>query len=49
MKKYVTPEIIVTDLEIDNVIASTFTEGSDNETSWLDKWTSGINNANQQN
>lgn len=45
MKKYETPEVIVTDLEINNIIASTFAEGdSDNETGWLDKWTSGITN-----
>jgi len=44
MKNYETPEIIVAELKVDNVIASTFTEGSDNETSWLDKWTSGIIN-----
>lgn len=43
MKKYVTPEIMVEELEIKDVIAATFTEGdSDNETSWLDKWNSGI-------
>ena len=32
MKNYETPEIIVAELKVDNVIASTFTEGSDNET-----------------
>lgn len=42
MKKYETPEIMVNSLETEDVIASTFTEGSDNETGWLDKWTSGI-------
>lgn len=43
MKKYETPEIFVEDIAIEDVIASTFTEGdSDNETSWLDKWNSGI-------
>lgn len=47
MKKYETPEIILTNLNPEDVIASTFTEGDgDNETGWLDKWTSGINNVN---
>ena len=43
MKKYVKPELLVEEIEVNNVIAATFTEGdSDNETSWLDKWNSGI-------
>lgn len=43
MKKYVTPEITVEEILVEDVIAATFTEGdSDNETSWLDKWNSGI-------
>lgn len=47
MKKYETPEISVTNLDIENVIASTFTEGDgDNETGWLDKWTSGVLGSN---
>lgn len=48
MKKYVSPEITVNELEIANIIAATFTEGSeDNETSWLDKWNSGISKAQE--
>ena len=43
MKKYVKPELLVEEIEVNDVIAATFTEGdSDNETSWLDKWNSGI-------
>lgn len=43
MKKYEAPEIMIEELLVEDVIAATFTEGSDdNETSWLDKWTSGI-------
>ena len=43
MKKYETPELLLVKLEADDIIASTFTEGDgDNETGWLDKWTSGI-------
>ena len=46
MKMYVSPEITVNELEIANIIAATFTEGSeDNETDWLDKWNSGISKA----
>lgn len=43
MKNYETPELTAVELSLANEIASTFTEGSDNETGWLDKWTSGIN------
>ena len=43
MKKYLKPELLVEEIEVNDVIAATFTEGdSDNETSWLDKWNSGI-------
>ncbi len=43
MKKYEAPEIFITELVVSDVIAATFTESNDdNETGWLDKWTSGI-------
>ena len=44
MKKYETPEIMVEEILVEDVIAAQYTEGgSDNETSWLYAWTSGIN------
>lgn len=43
MKKYETPEIMVEEILVEDVIAATYTEGSDNETNWLYAWTSGIN------
>lgn len=46
MKNYETPELIVTDLDLEDVVASTFTEGDDNETGWGAGWTSGINGIN---
>ncbi len=43
MKKYIAPEITVTELVLTDVIAATFTESKDdNETSWIEGWTSGI-------
>lgn len=48
MKKYETPAFDIKQLDIVSVIAATFTESdSDNETSWLNKWTSGILGGNQ--
>ena len=44
MKKYEAPEIMTEELFVEDV-TTTFTESdSDNETGWLDKWTSGILN-----
>lgn len=42
MKNYETPNLYIEEIALNDNIASTFTEGSDNETGWLDKWTSGI-------
>ena len=42
MLKYETPDIKIKEIHLESEIAATFTEGSDNETTWLDKWTSGI-------
>ena len=45
MKKYESPEIMIEELFVEDVITTTFTESdSDNESGWLDKWTSGILN-----
>ena len=44
MKKYETPEINVIELDVADVVATSYTEPTgDNDTSWLDKWTSGLN------
>ena len=44
MKKYETPEIMVEEILVEDVIAAQYFEsGSDNETGWLFAWTSGIN------
>lgn len=42
MKNYETPNLYIEEIAVNDNIASTFTEGNDNETGWLDKWTSGI-------
>ncbi|MBQ3562221.1 MAG: hypothetical protein IJA13_01550 [Clostridia bacterium] len=42
MKKYETPILDIKNLTVSDEVSSTFTEGSDNETGWLDQWTSGI-------
>ena len=44
MKKYETPEIMVINLETTDVIAAQLTENGDNETGWVDSWTSGLGN-----
>lgn len=46
MKKYETPVIEVKGLAVSNEIAFTLDETTDNETGWMDSWTSGINNNN---
>ncbi len=43
MKKYETPELNVQKIETNDVIASTFTEGGDNNVDWLNGWASAIN------
>ena len=49
MKKYETPVMEVKELTVANKIAFTLDEtDTDNETSWLKGWTSGINNGNNQ-
>ena len=44
MEKYKAPEIIIMNFTLKDTVATIFTEGDDNETGWLDKWTSGIIN-----
>ncbi len=46
MKNYETPELIVTELDLEDVVASTFTEGDDGSAGWMDGWSSGINGLN---
>ena len=43
MKNYEAPEFIVNKLVVSDVIAASFTESSDdNETGWIESWTSGV-------
>lgn len=46
MKNYETPEIMVVNLETTDVIAAQLTESGDNETGWVESWTSGISGNN---
>ena len=46
MLRYKTPEIKISEIHIDSEIAATFTEVGDNETDWLEKWTSAIGDNN---
>ncbi len=46
MKNYETPELIVTELDLEDVVATTFKEGEDGSADWMGGWTSGINGLN---
>ena len=46
MKKYETPVLEVKELAVSNEIAFILDENNDNETGWMDGWTSGINSNN---
>lgn len=47
MLRYKTPEIKISEIHIDSEIAATFTEvGGDNDTDWLENWTSAIGGNN---
>ena len=42
MKKYESPVLEVKELAVSNEIAFTLDENNDNETGWMDGWTSGV-------
>ena len=42
MKKYESPVLEVKELAVSNEIAFTLDETNDNETGWMDGWTSGV-------
>ena len=46
MKSYETPELIVTELDLEDVVASEFREQGDTDIGWDGGWTSGINGIN---
>ena len=47
MKKYEAPELLKTEIKIEDVLSVTFTEnGEDGTTTWLSSWTSQISNKN---
>ncbi len=47
MKKYEAPELLKTEIKIEDVVSLTFTEdGEDGTTTWIDSWTSQLNKNN---